>query len=201
MASCDTEVGARIKALREKAGLAQSDLAVALTVSREKIAKIENGEREAKAQDIILLAEQLGTTTDYLLRGMETGNIDICAETGLSNEAVNALRAWHEHKPEITEPDGTITISEDYSVCRQSLEALITRQEGVSFLFHLWEYLTADSGETYALNQERTQFVPADAFIKSKKSSVYLHMKRDMVENALIEMLREPLRLLREGIK
>ncbi|MBR3743147.1 MAG: helix-turn-helix transcriptional regulator [Clostridia bacterium] len=99
MATCDKSIGGRIKELRERAEISQQELADSIGVSREKIAKIEGGEREAKAQDIIRMAEIFRTTTDWITKGIQPNNTEIHAATGLSDAAVEALQAFHGDDP------------------------------------------------------------------------------------------------------
>ena len=85
-------IGKRIAELRQKNNLTQAELAQRVSVSRENINYWENGNRDIKTYNIVLLAEALNTTCDYLLRGVELKNHDIYKETGLSNAAINNLR-------------------------------------------------------------------------------------------------------------
>ena len=203
MAECDKLIGQRIKRLREKAEMSQLELAVILGVSREKISKIESGAREAKAQDLLLIAEQFNVTTDYLLRGVDTGNIGICETLGLSNEAINTLRAWKDCKTvsEGIDEEGRIVsiINTDGSECLEALESLITIQSGQSFLHELQLYLLAESGETYTLNQEGPK--KAFTFLKATNGGKFLFINKQMIENVLFDMLKEPLRQMREAIR
>ena len=73
-------------------GLKQRELADMLSVKRETVNQWENGIRQIKGEDIARLADALGTTTDYILRGIKTENLDISRETGLSDRAIEILR-------------------------------------------------------------------------------------------------------------
>lgn len=86
------EIGARIKALREKHGMTQTQLAKKLFISRETVNMWERGARDIKTGMIVALADALRTSCDYLLRGIETKNISIKEELGLTNESINCLR-------------------------------------------------------------------------------------------------------------
>lgn len=85
-------IGKRIAEQREKSNLTQAELAQKISVNRELISYWENGTRDIKTGNIALLAETLNTTCDYLIRGVETENVDIAKTTGLCNFAVNKLR-------------------------------------------------------------------------------------------------------------
>lgn len=84
-------IGGRIAALRKTLGLKQADLAGKLIVSRELVNLWESNRRQIKGDDIARLADALGTTCDYILRGVSTQNLDIHAATGLSEKAINRI--------------------------------------------------------------------------------------------------------------
>lgn len=86
------EISRQIKLLREKAGLKQRELAEMLNTSRETINMWESGARMIKGDDIVRLAEALNTTCDYLLRGVESNQLDIHKLTALNGAAVSTLR-------------------------------------------------------------------------------------------------------------
>lgn len=92
MESYKKTTGNRISALRAERGLTQKELAAKLTVSRELVNLWENDTRQIKGEDIVRLANALGTTCDYLLRGVSTENLDIYATTGLSEAAILKLK-------------------------------------------------------------------------------------------------------------
>ena len=85
-------IGARVAERRNEMGLKQRELADMLSVKRETVNQWENGIRQIKGEDIARLADALGTTTDYILRGIKTENLDISRETGLSDKAIEILR-------------------------------------------------------------------------------------------------------------
>lgn len=57
----------RLKELRQKNNLTQKELADILGVFQGSYANWENGKREPSFEKLLLLAEHLDTTTDYLL--------------------------------------------------------------------------------------------------------------------------------------
>ena len=85
------DIGKRIASLREKRGLSQKELAAALHVSREIVAKWENGSRDLKTEHTVALADYFRVTCDEMLRGVSSGNVDIHKKTGLSDKAVEML--------------------------------------------------------------------------------------------------------------
>ena len=75
-------IGLRISKLREKRGLSQKQLADeleknGLKVRRETVTQWENGSRDLKTEYTVKLADFFGVTCDYILRGIESENVDI----------------------------------------------------------------------------------------------------------------------------
>ncbi len=60
-------LGKHIKLLREEKGLVQRQLAAVLEIDTPMYSKIERGERKAKREQVIKLAEMLNTDKDELL--------------------------------------------------------------------------------------------------------------------------------------
>lgn len=60
-------LGKRIKELREEQGLLQRQLAAELEIDTPMFSKIERGERKAKREQVIKLAQLLNANTDDLL--------------------------------------------------------------------------------------------------------------------------------------
>ena len=88
--------GERIKERRKAKGLTQEELATKLATSRQYISYYEKATRSVPSECVLLLAQELDTTTDYLLglSGDPTNNPDmkrITDFTGLSETSVMAL--------------------------------------------------------------------------------------------------------------
>lgn len=62
-----SDIGYRIKELRERAGMTQQRLAELMSVLRPTISQIENGERKICAEELIKLSEIFSVSVDYLL--------------------------------------------------------------------------------------------------------------------------------------
>jgi len=60
-------IGKRIKIMREKINLTQEEFADKVRISRSALANYECGAREPKGEILVRMADNLGTTTDYLL--------------------------------------------------------------------------------------------------------------------------------------
>lgn len=77
-------VGVRLKEIRKRRGLTQSELAAKLDYSSERqLQRIENGETSCSVDKLMEIAQILEVTTDYLLFGTEknqTGRFRKCFE-------------------------------------------------------------------------------------------------------------------------
>lgn len=62
------KLGEKIQALRKETGISQEQLAEQLHVSRQAISKWELGESLPDLENLVLLSEQFGVTTDALLK-------------------------------------------------------------------------------------------------------------------------------------
>lgn len=62
-------LGARIAALRRKAGLSQAELAQRLQISASAMGMYEQGRREPSIDTVVAMARELQVSTDFLLTG------------------------------------------------------------------------------------------------------------------------------------
>jgi transcriptional regulator with XRE-family HTH domain len=63
-------VGDRIRLVRESKGLTQDQLATAAGISKSFISEVENGKRNVSAQNLLRIANALGASIEYLMRGV-----------------------------------------------------------------------------------------------------------------------------------
>jgi len=88
-------IGKRIRKRRQELKLTQEDLASALGVTPQHISGIEQDKRNPSLSSLAKLAEELGTTVDYLVTGKESVIVDsipaIKADKKLSLESKKAL--------------------------------------------------------------------------------------------------------------
>ncbi len=81
-------LGKRIRELREEKGLLQRHLAAGLEVDTPMYSKIERGERRAKKEQVLKLAELFNTDKDELLTLWLAGQIyDLVKDESHINEA------------------------------------------------------------------------------------------------------------------
>lgn len=69
--------GERLRALRERENISQSELARTLRLTRATISAWEMGVNEPNAQSLIMLSKYFGVTSDYLLGISSTETMDI----------------------------------------------------------------------------------------------------------------------------
>lgn len=62
-------VGDRIKQVREKCGLTQDQLCKKANISKGFLSDVENGKRNISSQKLLEVANALGASIDYLLKG------------------------------------------------------------------------------------------------------------------------------------
>jgi transcriptional regulator with XRE-family HTH domain len=93
-----SEIGERIKKLREERGITQAEFAKKINVKRETVNQWENGSRDLKTDYTVKVAEYFGVSCDFILRGIEYENVNICKKTGLVNEAIKILGWCHNSK-------------------------------------------------------------------------------------------------------
>ena len=72
--------------------MTQQQLADKLSIKRETLSTIEHGLRALKDQEIVLLANALEISCDYLLTGVDTKNLNINKELGLTNSSIENLK-------------------------------------------------------------------------------------------------------------
>ncbi len=88
-------LGKRIKELREEKGLLQRQLAAELEIDSPMYSKIERGERRAKREQVIKLAEMLETDKDELLTLWLAGQVNEIVKD--ESTALKAIEIVKEH--------------------------------------------------------------------------------------------------------
>ena len=101
-------MGKRIAELREQRGWTQKQLADRAEMSVTFLSEVENGKRNLSSAKLLRLADELATSTDYLLRGEHTPNpqrppvkippalSDAAEEQGWTYSQTTALLQTHE---------------------------------------------------------------------------------------------------------
>lgn len=84
-------LGQRVRKLRESKKMLQQEVADALHISVSAYAKLESGSRGISSENCIALADLFGVTCDYILRGIDSENIDVCKKTALDQATLDVL--------------------------------------------------------------------------------------------------------------
>ena len=92
-----SKFGDKLKELRKREKMTQSDLSNKLNINRVTITKYETGERTPTTDDIISLAKYFNVSTDYLLgiTDNSTTNTDlqaVCNYTGLHENVIEIIK-------------------------------------------------------------------------------------------------------------
>jgi transcriptional regulator with XRE-family HTH domain len=84
----------RIRQLREELQMPQRQLAAALEIDTATYCKIEKGERRAKGEQVILIAELLNTTKEELLALWLADQVPVSVanEKEVANKALNIAK-------------------------------------------------------------------------------------------------------------
>ena len=67
--------GDRIREIREQRGMTQDQLAEAANISKGFLSEVENNKRNVSSENLLKIANVLGASADYLLRGERTGQV------------------------------------------------------------------------------------------------------------------------------
>lgn len=94
-------IAERIRALREQAGMTQSDLARRLSITRSSVNAWEMGISAPSTQYLIRLAEIFQVSTDYLLGRSGTATVSVA---GLSEEDIRLVHTVIDHLRRRQEP-------------------------------------------------------------------------------------------------
>lgn len=93
------QLGDRIRELRTAAGHTQDDLAELLEQKRQVVSYYENGTRMPNIEQIMTIAKEYNTTTDYLLGLTDVATTDkdiqfVCDYTGLNENTLSILNKY-----------------------------------------------------------------------------------------------------------
>ena len=200
----------RIQSLRKQKGMSQIELADAIGVSRQAVSKWESEQTIPDLDKIVAMSEIFGTTTDYLLKGIEpieeesgaataaavpgapavpkmTKEESIALVTKLSQEYRNLERL----RKQISDNEATISKPVDYSYARRSAFRFFWPFFIYAFLA-MWGMilLTAifGSGDSAIVWAILVYAVPIGLLIGG---GVYARKRRDEENDAASEMARD----------
>lgn len=93
------KLNARIRRLRKGAKLTQNDVAAALQINRVAVVSIEAGKRKVSADEVLILCELFGCSTDELLLGVhEEDSPFLKAFMALDKKDRKEVMEWIEFK-------------------------------------------------------------------------------------------------------
>lgn len=91
------DIGDRIKAHRGRLDMTQAELADELGMSQSAISKIEKGERQILAREILAISRALGVSIDHLVREEEASSkVLLRAGDATAPEERQAIKAFNE---------------------------------------------------------------------------------------------------------
>ncbi len=90
-----TSTGQRIQALRSARGLTQDELAKRVSLSKSFLSEIENDHAMPGGEVLLRLAEVLGTSTDYLLKGETVGEATLADPVAIPPELADIADELH----------------------------------------------------------------------------------------------------------
>ncbi|MCO6498198.1 MAG: helix-turn-helix transcriptional regulator [Chitinophagaceae bacterium] len=84
-----TEFADRLKDLRKRKGISQSELAELIEVHFTQVSRYERGETKPNAEAMTKLAKALDTTVDFLMNGTAD---DVAKDAGLEKELISRFK-------------------------------------------------------------------------------------------------------------
>ena len=91
MKNQDTEIGKRLKLLRQEAGLKQADIAKLVGHSNTAVGRIERGEQTIDLKTILAYKKQFNVSADYIIDGVNNGNEDISDRLKFAEQYIDRL--------------------------------------------------------------------------------------------------------------
>ena len=156
-----TSFGERLREIRIKAGETQAEAGEVFGLSAQGFSSYECGKREPSLEKLTQIAEHYHVSIDWLLTGIETENTRTAKDLGLSNDAINVLRAIADEtgqkeenrqvyellknagvqvRESIPEPRSGFYLSENLRVIRV-LNELLTTEKGLQVLRDIYVIL------------------------------------------------------------
>lgn len=125
------KIGNRIALLRLEKNLTQKELAKELQISREKLAKMETGEKDFKTKDIIKICDFFSCDCDYLMRGVKCKSGYLEDELGLSAKSVSQIMYLNKLRP----------FCNIFERAFEALEKILEEENGYKILYCIGAYL------------------------------------------------------------
>lgn len=153
-------VGLRLGKIRIEKGLSQEQVAAALDISRETYNTIESGRRKLKDYEIVQLAGLFDTTTDYILRDVQSNNVGLSNATGLSDPAITYLQMINKDRNKPLEP---IVMPDGAKNARiHQLLNILLSPDGDKLLADIANYVYSDFAHAYPIQGDTLTWEPID---------------------------------------
>ena len=210
--------GQRIKELRCKANLTQADLAKKMSITREHLAKLESGTRNLQAEDVPRFAALLGTTCDYILAGIDTGNVRLSRQLGLDNQVIEKLAELSilAHMFDTDFPSGNdgITKAVISRKAREKLEAVnfvLSADHDFQLIKSIYEFIrmdfskgrqglyTKDEAGNMVLNKDRNDDDIYELMFFDASGKSPIHIPVSAMRNAVMETIKVLIEKMRES--
>lgn len=175
------QLGDRIRELRTAAGHTQDDLAELLEQKRQVVSYYENGTRMPNIEQIMTIAKEYNTTTDYLLGLTDVATTDkdiqfVCDYIGLNEKSIKFLYTSHNLAQDSEFADFINLLLKEFD-----LKTIFNYMFELKELKHLSnidiETASEDDGNTYTINEYRlSKYELSEAF------STFLHREKELDE-------------------
>ncbi|HDP55566.1 MAG TPA: XRE family transcriptional regulator [Bacteroidetes bacterium] len=109
----------RLKELRKRKGISQSELAELIEVHFTQVSRYERGETKPNAEAMTKLAKALDTTVDYLMNGTAD---DVVQDAGLEKELISRFK---EVQSLDTEDKKTVLSLMDAYIAKTKIQTLL----------------------------------------------------------------------------
>lgn len=190
-------VGVRLGRIRIEKGLSQEQVAASLDISRETYNTIESGRRKLKDYEIVQLAELFDTTTDYILRDVQSDNVGLSDATGLSNDAIDFLK--RQKRDAETIPNAFI----HYSNIMYAIEKLLTTESGNDLLYEIGSFIRCDFTQAYSdkVNSETQAFSPITSSLGFRVNGdleLFQFYRPELFEQSAAELLVDSIRQMKK---
>ena len=188
-----TGIGERIAQKRKEKRWSQDRLAREVNCSQSLIAKYERNERNIQTDELINIANVLGTNTDFLLRGTDSQNLGIVDDLHLDNEAINSLREYL-GEDELMQLDNA----------KEAVNFFLSNRDGFSIIAQLYAYLFADCSWTLHNHEQIPSDelrVPLKCGIQAENVMATYHLSADDFSEMLLQKLADNLKNWRKELQ
>ena len=195
--SSTNAIAKRIRKLRKEQGLTQEEIAKEMIIRRETYNTIEKGKRDLKAAEVVRLADALGTSCDYILKGAETVCLNVQEELGLSLEAIRYLIRCKKRTGQLSYIN--FFIEHDLTFLLETIRRYLCDD------FSEFEVILLKDGENGAPVSSRLSSGEGDCIIRTRKNykgepnGDAITMTGAILEQSLLESIKDTLFLMRNG--